>query len=228
MKKLLLTLTGAALLTQSSPLVAQDRSATAAAIAERQDAAERYNRLSSQIDDLLAANADLQKKVARLAQELENVRAESARANANSNQYASREDLSQLSQSVKQTIKELDEKRVADNQKIVAALEEFKRLMKSAPPVPAPARETPRPPRELVNPAATESTDDNGTPRVGFTHTVAKGEYLLTIINAYNKELKEKGVKGKITLDSVLKANPGLDANRMVVGQKIFLPKPAE
>ena len=40
------------------------------------------------------------------------------------------------------------------------------------------------------------------------------------IIAAY----KEKGIK--ITVDQILKANPGLKADKLRVGQKIWIPSP--
>ncbi len=220
MKRFILLLTGLVWLTQTLiPAHAQD-AATAAAIAERRDAAERYNRLSSQVDDLLAANTALQKRLAALEQELSSVRAEAARASANNPQYVTKDELKQ----VVETIRKLDQDRQADNQKII---EEFKKVVKSSLAMPPPSA---APTTRISTPANVPPPADEAStgPRVGWEHAVQKGEFLMTIINAYNKKLKEEGIKGKITLDAVLKANAGLDPNRMIVGQKIFLPKPGE
>ena len=45
---------------------------------------------------------------------------------------------------------------------------------------------------------------------------------LLAIAKAY----RAQGIK--VTTDQILKANPGLDAKNMKVGQKIFIPAPAQ
>ena len=58
------------------------------------------------------------------------------------------------------------------------------------------------------------------TPEKGFEHAVASGDTLSTIAQAY----KEKGIK--VTVDQILKANPGLVPEKMKVGQKIFIPAP--
>jgi len=57
-------------------------------------------------------------------------------------------------------------------------------------------------------------------PEKGFEHTVASGDTLSTIVQAY----KKKGIK--VTVDQILKVNPGLVPEKMKVGQKIFIPAP--
>ena len=52
----------------------------------------------------------------------------------------------------------------------------------------------------------------------GFEHVIQSGDTISTIALAY----REKGIK--ITSDQILKANPGLKANSLKVGQKIFIP----
>jgi len=49
---------------------------------------------------------------------------------------------------------------------------------------------------------------------------VARGDTLSTIVEAY----REQNIK--VTLDSILKANPGLKPERLQVGQKIIIPAP--
>jgi hypothetical protein len=59
------------------------------------------------------------------------------------------------------------------------------------------------------------------------THKVETGEFLSNIIVAYNRAYKEEGL-GTVTQSQVLKANPGLNPNRLLVGQKIKIPLPGE
>ena len=59
------------------------------------------------------------------------------------------------------------------------------------------------------------------------THKVQTGEFLGTIIIAYNRAYKEEGL-GIVTQTQVLKANPGLNPNRLLIGQKIKIPLPGE
>ena len=52
-----------------------------------------------------------------------------------------------------------------------------------------------------------------------FEHHVKPGDTLSRIVTSY----REKGAK--VTLEDILKANPGLDPTRLRVGQTIFIPK---
>ena len=55
--------------------------------------------------------------------------------------------------------------------------------------------------------------------REGYEHTVAKGDTLSSIVQAYNKEY---GLK--LTVDSLRKANQLSKESPLKVGQKIFIP----
>src|SRR2546426_8784994 len=69
--------------------------------ARSQDAAteERLNKLSGQIEDLIAAQREQKQRITALARELESVRVQSARPSAN---YAAAEDLKHLAEAVKE------------------------------------------------------------------------------------------------------------------------------
>src|SRR5262245_15616849 len=98
--------------------------------ASAQDAAteERWNKLSGQIEDLLAGQAAQQKRISELAREVENLREQSSKPSAN---YATTDDLKRLADS----IKEVDRKRMEDYDKIRT---ELLKLGKSvSAPVPA-------------------------------------------------------------------------------------------
>jgi hypothetical protein len=59
-----------------------------------------------------------------------------------------------------------------------------------------------------------------------FEHTVQKDETISAIIAAYNADLKSQGAKKRITLKSVLDANPKLNPRTMRIGQTLFIPDP--
>jgi len=177
---------------------------TAAAIAERQEAEERYRRLNSAVEELLTANLAQQKRLAALAEEVQSLRAELARSTRDRPAHASLEDLQKLAQKVK----EIDEKREADKKLI---LDELQKLAKLASTPPAPPPENPKP---AMNPASQADLK-------GYEYTVQPGDFLGAIIEAYRKQ----GVK--VTLDQVVKANPKLRPNRLIPGQVIFIPDAA-
>src|SRR5438105_367562 len=85
--------------------------------ARSQDAAteERLNKLSGQIEDLIAAQKEQKTRFAGLAKELESVREQLAKPSGN---YAAQEDLKRLAEA----IKEVDRKRIEDSDKISAEL----------------------------------------------------------------------------------------------------------
>ena len=114
--------------------------------------------------------------------------------------YASQEDVKLLAEK----LQEIDRKRLDDNERI---LKELKNLSTAAI--------RPAPPR----PAASDSPP---VPSKGYEYVIQQGDTLHVIIAAY----KEKNIK--ITLDQILKANPGLKPEKLRVGQKIFIPAPTE
>jgi dynactin complex subunit len=220
MKKLLRFLPLIALVAATS-LPAQDTAVSnARAIADRQDAAERYNRLNAQVEDLLTANADLQRKIGALENELRKTRAEllgeiskiERKADENTGKFVTQDQLKKLVDAVN----DLDKKRVEDDKKILEQVRNAVKGLSAASSSPSPA------PSKTVVDAAPSG------PLKGFEHVVQSGETLSSIIEAFNEALKEKGVKQRITLDSVLKANPKLNPTRMAIGTKVFLPDPTQ
>ncbi len=172
-----------------------------------QDAAteERLNKLSGQIEDLIAAHKDQKQRLAALAREMESVREQSSKPNAN---YAAAEDLRHLAEAVK----EVDRKRLDDYEKIHAELLKLGKTISA--PSPVPKKKDPPPTSDAP------ATEKGGPPQKGFDYTIQSKDTLSAIVQAY----REKNIK--VTTDQILKANPGLDANRLRVGQKIFIPAP--
>jgi LysM repeat protein len=172
-----------------------------------QDAAteERLNKLSARIDDLEASRDVLKKRVDELAKELDSVREQSAKPSAN---YAHAEDLNRLAD----VIKEVDRKRLDDAEKIHTELLKLRELLK------APLRSSNKPP--VSEPKDTPATPVSTTPNKGFEYVIQSGDTLDAIALAY----REKNIK--VTVAQILKANPGLKAERLIVGKKIFIPAP--
>jgi hypothetical protein len=200
------------------PVRAQDEAARAAAAADREAAEDRYRRLSATVENLLTAQADQQRRLDRLGEELRKVAmdAETGRSAASraESHYATRDELNK----VVETIRKLDAQREADKKQI---LEEIQALGKSLSASLATAARAPKP----APPSEPEKKPTPSTPpadQEGVWYTVEKGNTLTAIIAAHNEEFKKQGRKTSRKL--VLEANPKLDANSVYVGQKIFIP----
>ena len=172
-----------------------------------QDAAtqERLERLSGRIEDLTTAQETLRKQLADMSRELETVREQSGKPNSS---YARQEDLERM----EKAIKEVDRKRVEDAEKIQTQLQNLRKVLEAPPP------QTKKSP--ATTPKDPPATGNPSTPEKGFEYVVKSGDTL----DAIAQGCKEKNIK--VTVAQILKANPGLKAERLKVGQKIFIPAP--
>jgi uncharacterized protein (UPF0335 family)/phage tail protein X len=168
-----------------------------------QDAAlleERVKQLMGRVENLEEANAGLKRQIDALVREVSTLREQ--QASQPTTPTASRDDLRELVKKVQ----EIEEKRKADR----AWLEkEFEKLAKLAS----------KPGTVAPPPRTNERTSD--LPKDALEHPVAPGDTLSTIAAAYSKETGRK-----ITVDMILKANPGLVPERMTSGKKILIPVP--
>ena len=176
-------------------------------VAHSQDAAteERLNKLSGQIEDLIAVQRTWNERLSALSKEVSNLREQASKPSGN---YAAQEDLKRLSESVR----EVDRKRIDDYEKIRMELLKLGKTISA--PVPA----------KKNAPAVSTDTplsDKGSVPQKGFDYVIAEKDTLSLIVQAY----REKNIK--VTTDQILKANPGLNPNRLRPGQKIFIPAPA-
>lgn len=172
-----------------------------------QEYEERYKRLNAVVEELLASQATLQKRIAGLSDEIRALREEQGR---NVNQYVRPEDLRKGLEKLAEKVREIDQKR-EDDRKLI--LEEIRKL--ASAPVPEPPARKPKPEKEP------DPTPAPAGPQKGYEYQVKSGDTVAAIVTAY----QQSGVK--VTLSQVLKANPGLNPNRLKVGQKIFIPDPA-
>lgn len=172
---------------------------------------EKIERMSRDIETLISANADLQRRISALSDELNRVRQEQSRSANDTAVQAVREDLRNLAEKVQ----EVDRKRISDKDAIAKevdrSFEKIEKLLKQSGGSSGGRASTP--PREPSKPIPSE----------GFEYVVQPGDTLLAIIIAANGQLKEQGLKA-VTLQQVLDANPNLEPKRMQVGQKVFIP----
>jgi LysM repeat protein len=193
-------------------------------VVRAQDAAteERFNKLAGQIEDLLAARNEQNKRIAEMAKEIESYREQAMKPQGN---YASQEDLRRLAEQ----LKEVDKNREHDKELI---LKEIAKLGKTitAPPVNPVSNSKKNPPSVSANsgssgnenssakPDKTDKTE-KGSDKV-FEYVIKSGDTLSVIAQAY----REQNIK--VTVDQIIKANPGLKPEKLRQGQKIFIPAP--
>jgi len=179
------------------------RAPHAAAAGLAPEEAEKLQRLNGLVEDLLASQATMQKRLAALTDQLHAVREEGVHSGDRLNErFATREELRKLAESVR----ELDRKREEDKRLI---LEEIRKLAQT--PAVAP-REAARTPSREPAPSG---------PGKGYTYVIKKGDTISAVVGAY----RASGVK--VTVDEVLKANPQIKPNALPEGAEIFIPDPA-
>jgi cell division protein FtsB len=180
----------------------------AAAIAARQAADERYERMAADIQALQAANDALQTKITAMAAEIQDLRNQQLQAASNS---TVQDQLKVLADK----IAEVDRKREEDQQAIAEEIRKSMSGLEKSLTAPVSNRTPARPPPETA-----PATDGKG-----FLYTIQTGDNLSLIVKTYNEDFKSKGLK-TITLKQAEEANPDVDWNRLRVGQKIIIPRP--
>lgn len=175
-----------------------------------QDAAveERMNKLSAQIQDLADARDAQNKRIEELARQLREVQEQQGKPNVSN---ASQEDVRQLASK----LQEVDRKRQEDNEVILKKIEGLGKTLGASAKSPGSSRSSSAPP---AAPAATAPAPSGE----GYEYVVQAGDTLSVIAKAY----AEKNIK--VTVDQILKANPGLKPEKLRVGQKVFIPAPQQ
>ena len=208
---------------------AQDSPARAAA--EREAAEENYKLLSSAVNGLTTGQADLQRRLGALADEIRTLRAQDNKIDTS--RFVTRDELNRLVESVK----EIDRKREADKKLILDEFEELKkdlRKMLSAPSSVVTAASAKKNRSSTASEKGSEKLDEKpaerpakpseaaATNQEGVYYVVQPRNNLLAIVKAHNEEFKKQGKK--TTLQLVRDSNPGLKDTNLRVGQKIFIP----
>ena len=178
---------------------------TAPAALTAEDAAteERLNKLSAHIEDPVAAKEAQDKRLAEMGRAIDALQRQADKPPVS---YALPEDVKQLASK----LQEVDRKRQQDNEHVLQELQNLARSFNA------------RPPRVIHDTPPPAPTQNNTTamPDKGFEYKVQPGDSISMIIQAY----KEKNIR--VTLDQILRANPGLHPEKLRVGQKIFIPAP--
>ena len=172
--------------------------------------AEQFRRLRGEIDELKGAHALQQQQTDKLKTQVKTLTDENQKLNRRlAGKFATAEEM----EAMRAALKELDANRLQDRAIVQKALADLGKLIqKVAQQKAAPVEPAPR--------VVARDFKFN-------THKVETGEFLGTIIIAYNRAYKGEGL-GTVTQSQVLKANPGLNPNRLLVGQKIKIPLPGE
>lgn len=170
-------------------------------VSRAQDAAtqERLDKLSGQIEDIIATQRAQQKHLESLAKEIDALREAAARHTGN---YASQEDVKHLADA----IKDVDRKRMEENKNVAKQLQDIGAMI---------TKEARRP-----TPAPVETKADKPVNEKGYSYTVQSGDTLSMIVQTY----RENNVK--VSTEQILKANPKLKPEKMKVGDKIWIPAP--
>jgi len=172
--------------------------------------AEQFRRLRGEIDELKGAHALQQQQTDKLKTQVKTLTDENQKLNRRlAGKFATAEEM----EAMRAALKELDANRLQDRAIVQKALAALGKLIQKVAQQKA---ATVEPPLRVV------ARDFKFN-----THKVETGEFLSNIIVAYNRAYKEEGL-GTVTQSQVLKANPGLNPNRLLVGQKIKIPLPGE
>jgi predicted RNase H-like nuclease (RuvC/YqgF family) len=186
----------------------------AAAMAAKQGADERYERVAADVQALQAANEDLQNKITGLEEEIRKLREEEAQQG---DVATVRDDVKHLADKIEEVDRKRADDKAAITEEVRTSIAGLEKALATGGSPPARAA-TPRPAANTEPPANVEN---------GFVYTVQTGDSLSAIIKAYNTDFKSKGLK-VITIRQAREANPNVDWNRLRVGQKIVIPRPAE
>jgi LysM repeat protein len=181
----------------------------AVCLARAQDDAtqQQINKLNGQVQDLLDAQTLQAKRIDALEKEINDLHDKSAGTGVAADQG----DLQKLADQ----IQEIDKKRQADRELILKEIEKLGKVSGGA----TSSRKSP--------PAVTTTVADNPVasasgPQKGYDYSIQRGDTLLAISKAY----RDQGIK--VTVEQIVKANPGLDPKNLIVGKKIFIPAPGQ
>ena len=185
----------------------------AASGARAQDAAtqQQLDKLSGQIQDLTDAQVQQNKRIDALEKEIADLGDKVNQPPPNNNS-ASVDDLKKLAEQVQ----EIDQKRQDDRKLILDQLEKLAKVSAGG----GGRRASYNPPPQSDNDNSTGAPAPN-VPQNGHPYTIGAGDTLAAIAKAYRAQ------GGKVTVREILAANPGLDANKLYVGKKIFIPDPS-
>lgn len=186
--------------------VFSQNTSSAQAALERTAAYEQYRELNAKIINIIETQELLLRRQQTLGQRLEELSSDIEKLKdgngPNEPDIVTRDELKVYVDK----LKEIDEKREADKKLILKSIRELAKI----PLAPAPSTKSSRSPSE-----------DSPT----YDYTVESGDYLGDVIKAYNAEFEKQGLQS-IDIKQVERVNPGLNSDRIKVGQVIKIPIP--
>jgi molecular chaperone GrpE (heat shock protein) len=168
---------------------------SATALAEREEARERYRRMSAKIEDLENTIQTYNQQFQKMEAEIQRLRNDVARLQGNRDSGATADLVEQ--------IKAVDRARVADQENVKRAFTELRRELVGT---------SSKPPKSSSSPPTPQVTEK------GFEYSIREGDTLSKLVVALNKQ----GVK--VTQKQIEQANPNVNWNNLPIGKKIFIP----
>lgn len=195
---------------------AQQTTSNLLSAAARQEMEEKIKRLRAELDDMKALNNSLNESLATLTRQVK-AQNDAMKKFADAykialSDYVRKSELEALAKS----LREIERNRKSDQEQVQKKFNELKKIILKNPP-------------KVIQVPANPKNNSKGRPArsdepKGVEHVVGKGQTLTAIIAAYNDELKKSGRRARVTLAQVKAANPGMNPDRVTVGQKIFIP----
>lgn len=184
-------------------------------VAEREQAEERHRNVTSRLEKLEEGMAAHHKSVDKLADEVRKLRDEIDRLKNKNESAATQDSFKRL----QEAITEVDKKRMADNERTVKSFEELRKLILEKPSAAAPPRNSTPP----VNPGPggqrPPGVSPPAIPDKGYKYAIRANDTLSALVKA----LRAQG--HKVTEKIIMDANPGVNWNRLRIGQEIFIPE---
>ena len=215
--------------------LAEDNPARAAA--EREAAEERYKLLNSAVEALTTGQADLQRRIGALADEVRTARAQDNNNKIDTSKFITREEYGRLAKA----IDEIEQKRESDKKLIREEFEQLKKdiakLLNAPPASPStgsrksrngsgPEKGPEKSGDKTGDSKADKPPEGAASTQEGVWYVIQSRNTLNAIVNAHNEEWKKKGKKTSVKL--VQDANPKLKPTSLKVGDKIFVPLVSE
>jgi TolA-binding protein len=162
------------------------------------------------LEESIAAH---QKSVQSLTDEVRKLKDEIDRLRNKNEGSASQDSIKRL----QEAIVEVDKKRLADGERIAKTFEDLRKLILEKPTsARAPGIDTRTSPVDTRPPAGGPTPPPSNK---GYKYAIRSGDTLSALVTALRKE------GHKVTSKIIMDANPGVNWNRLKVGQEIFIPE---
>lgn len=201
----------------------------AAAVAEREEAETRYKRISARVQEMEETLQAHQKTIMKLTEEVHRLSEDISRLASKNENAATQESIKRLAEK----IEEVDRKRQADNDLVLGQLKSLGKTL-AAPvrpgPTEKPGSSSPAGRSSSVPPGNNSVQNPPGEPGKTTAAVTENGyEYSIKSRDTLDKIVRDLRAHGmKLTQKQVEDANPGVNWNKLKIGQKIFIPAPPQ